>query len=222
MALHTVDLEIFNWGFLLKNKSFFNELFATYYKFSEGDLIKYKRIISTGCPSIEREAQFQSSTYLSDPVFGLIFNETILWTELLKSIYFKKSELLYVGNSRDEYSFEIDFDKIPMCPSEEVEKARNISSSSIFSSMDGDASDEQFINTLMRAIEMNEKKYTGIIEKTSFSKNEVFSIVDNGMSIYIANNGFYNYTLSYIKADIPSFSIPNFYKILLEEIGRDY
>lgn len=74
------------WYFLKENFSFFNQLFATHYPFTENELIKFQKIISVGSPYLTLD----SGAINCETNFGLIFNENIQWTEELKQIYYEE------------------------------------------------------------------------------------------------------------------------------------
>ena len=199
-----------NWSFILDNIDFFNQLLSTYHHFTESELIKFHEYISVGSPCSVREMRYDSGTVFEPTVFGLIFNTNINWTEKLKSIYYKESDLLYVGNSRDEYSFEIDFGNLPLSLSQEIENAKDYSQTSIISQY-GYSEDESYYDSLIQSIDDINYKYDGILSRINFDRQEILDIICGNITENIANKNFYLATISVIKNQIPNFSIEELY-----------
>ena len=202
-----------NWGFVLQNSDFMNQLFSTYHSFSENELITFHKIISLGSPSCEREFRFNEGSGFVPTVFGLIFNSTINWTEKLIKIYYKDPVFLYAGNSRDEYSVEIDFSKLPLSIEQEIENAKSISKYCIISN--AYSYDEDDYDSLSQSQKEIDEKYDRFLSKVNFELKEIIEIIENNMIEYIANKNFYLATLDILKNGIHNFSIGEFYNLPL-------
>ena len=210
-----------NWKYILNNFDFLNDLFSTYHSFSEMELIYFNEYISVGSPSVEREMPFDSGRVFKQTVFGLIFNTTIIWTDKLKSIYYKETEMLYVGNSIDEYSFEIDFSALPLSLFQEIEYAKTNSQNSIISCYSY-SEEEGYYDSLNKALDDIDKKYDGILGKVNFEDKDIIEIINNKEFENIANKNFYFSTINSIKNSVPNFSIHEFFERYKNRIQKAF
>lgn len=187
-----------SWDFLLEHCVFFNQLFSTYYPFTENELLRFQKIISIGSPYLSLD----SGSIHCHTIFGLIFNDTVQWTEKLKELYYEKPQVLYAGGSRDEYSFEIEFDQLPLNLIEELESIKSNLHEETF------IDDQGYCN-----LNLYNGYYDYILEKTEFSAFELTNIMQrDDKFLYIANRYVYLNYLKYIYEEIPDFSIEKFFE----------
>lgn len=184
-----------NWDFLLDNFKFYNQLFSTHYHFTENELIKLHSILSIGSPYLTLD----SGSIHCPTSFGLIYNNKIEWSEYLKNIYYKEPQLLYAGNRSDEYSFKIEFDKLPLSISDEFENTKSFSVDQLLSGHE----DTHEYNL--------EKYYNEILKKTKFRDKELYDIVANHEFEYIGNSYYYLACIELFKKEMPDFSVINYY-----------
>lgn len=198
-----------NWGFILDNFIFYNQLFSTHYPFTENELINLNSILSVGSPylTLDSGAIHCSTTY------GLIYNYKIKWTENLKNIYYVEPKLLYAGGSTDEYDYEIDFDKLPLSIINEFNKIKSIAKSQILSGYKY-SDEEGYYDALSDELDNSDKHYNEIIVTTKFSDFELCEIVTNNVFAYIGNKHFYSASIELIKKALPDFSVINYYSII--------
>lgn len=194
-----------NWDFIFEHKDFFNQLFSTYHYFSEKELIKFKEKLSVGSPFLVLDSvpiQFET-------IFGLIYNKEICWTDKLINLFYEKPYLIYAGD-KDEYSYEIDFKKLPLSISEELEHNKSVKINKLLDGY-GFSKEEGHYDELNNQIELLDKHYDDIFLKAVFFDNELIEIVKSKNSIYVVNKNFYSQLLKKLYSDIPHFSIDEFY-----------
>ena len=197
----------FNWKFILNHADYLNQLFSTYHEFSEDQLIKLKSKLFVGyINSIE----FTGET-LTSICFGLIFNKYIKWSKSLQELYYEKPMLVWAGDGTDEYSYEINFSKLPHSLREQAHDMRQIADSKIIRSLEYSEEKDayEYMNSLL--IE-NKNFYTEIIMSTDYSSQSILSIIENNQIEYITNQYFYNKVLHKIRNDISDFSVVEFYR----------
>jgi hypothetical protein len=201
-----------NWQYLFENQSYFNQLFATHYPFTENELLVYHPIISIGSP-----IYYLYDDIFSQTVFGLIFNDKVQWTEKLQELYYEKPQLIYAADS-DIYSFELKFNNLPLSINLELENTRSINQDQIISGY-GYSDEEGYYDNLNDELNNSDKCFDEILTKFEFSNLELDSIVTKENNIYIANYKFYQTFINCICNDMPDFSIPRFYeKLKIEQI----
>jgi hypothetical protein len=113
--------------------------------------------------------------------------------------------LLYAGSGIDEYSYEINFDELPLSLLNEIEIQKSILLGNTFDNYDGESEDE-----LQEDMERAEKYYNDLISKY-FNYNELIDIVKNNNNKYICNKHIYSQLLKILHSNIPDFSIDKFY-----------
>jgi len=187
-----------NWDFLLKNGDFFNQLFSSYFPFNENELSNHRDIISIGSPYLVMD----SGAIHCSTIFGLIFNKQIKWTDKLKELYYEEPRLLYAGSGTDEYSFTLDFDKLPLSFKDELESIKSNLHEETFVD-ENDFYDSNLYDTF----------YDYIFEKIEYNSFELIELLDRQDSfLYITNRHIYVNFLKNIKETISDFSINKFFE----------
>lgn len=194
------------------NIQFFLHLFATHFPFGEGQLLKYQKILPFGTEylSIDNRSDFS--------ITGLIYNKKIVWTDTLKNVYYRPSELLYVGESMDVYSRETDFSRYPI---------KHIDSLKQYYEFEIDRA----LNCCSNADEMEtccesiNSKCNSLSEKVNesyvFSNNELFEIIVNHNLVIASYRHFYRQIMALIEMNIEDFNLNNFLDDTLVEYNRN-
>jgi hypothetical protein len=198
----------FNWKFIFDNKDFFNQLFSTFYCFNENELDQYYGKIEVGSPYLDDKFHI-----IQDTKFGLIYNKKIVWTEHLKSKYYKQSELFTVTENADVYSYEINFDELPLEILDEMKHTEWFETKHTADEYGYRGENEEAYNELGESIYNIGKYYQNIIAKQHFTNIEIIEIIENNKKDYFFNNNFYDQVTIKLNADIKDFSIMKFYEI---------
>lgn len=196
-------LFILNWDILFKYKYFFNQFFSSFYSFTEAQLIDFCDKLIVGRPYLDLDDFYPNRT-----IFGLIFNENIIWTKKLKTIYYEKFKLLW-DDSKDLYPFEIKFDKLPLSIIEEIERVKSIQEVQIVNGHHGCS--EEDIYYLMYDLDDLEKSFSNILLKEDFSNEEILKVTTNNLKNYFGNRIFRERLIYKIHNDISDFNIEEFY-----------
>ncbi|WP_019986446.1 ATP-dependent DNA helicase [Rudanella lutea] len=195
-----------NWVFLLDKFEFYNQLFSTHYHFTENELIKLHSILSIGRPYLT----IDSGAIHCPTTFGLIYNNKIKWINHLKNLYYQEPRLLYAGGSTDEYSYNIEFDKLPLSINDEFEDIKSIARNQILSGYEY-SDKEGYYDHLPDELDSSDKYYNEILTKTKFSDFELYNIVANNVFEFTGNAHFYSASIELLKNAIPDFSVINYY-----------
>lgn len=196
----------FDWGFVFKFKSFFNQLFSTFYDFDENELDKYFGKLEIGSPHLTD--RFYT---IQDTIFGLLYNKKIKWTEFLKLKYYRRPELLRVTENADVYSFQIDFESLPLEILDEMESIKGFIELRILDGY-GYSEEENYYDQLNDDLKNLEKYYNNILSKSHFTGEEILNIIVKSENDYIFNSNFYFQVISKLNFDMEDFSIDEFYK----------
>lgn len=202
---------------LLENKEFFNQFFSTTYPFTEQQLFDFYGKLKVGHPSMI----IGSEGFRMDTIFGLIYNPRIRWTEKIQKLYYDEPRLLWAGSGKDEYSFDIKFNKLPLDIVEEVDGNKSVTQNIIiehygYGYNNGDSLD--FLEGMEDELEDVDKEFEKIFLGEKFSDEEILKIIKNNNVNYFCNQIFCESLKNKIFRDINIFSIEVFYsKIEINE-----
>lgn len=200
-------LFILSWDIIFEHKDFFNQFFSTFYSFSETQLIAFHGKLRVGSPYIDLLDDY----YLNlKTEFGLIFNKNINWTEKLKMIYYEDPRLLWAGGSEDVYSYDMEFDKLPLDINQELEKIKSIYQDQIMNEF-GYSEEEGYYDSLIKELDNLESNFNNILLGKDFSNEDIFKVITNNLKNYFGNEVFYETLINKIHRDINDFNIEGFY-----------
>jgi hypothetical protein len=211
-SVHT-NLENISWigneNFWSNNKLFFLGLFSTHYPFNEEQLKKYKNILPFGMEYTSKDER------TSFEIVGLIFNRNIVWTDDLQEIYYRPSELIYVGESRDVCSRESDFGRYPITYEDNLEEYRDFE---IYRALQCCSSAEEMIKC-HEEIDKECESLKEIVDKSyKFGNDELGKILTDRNTLIASYEHFYKQIMSLIEVFNSNFNIENF----LDEILMEY
>lgn len=199
-------LFILNWEIIFEHSDFFNQFFSTFYSFTEAQLIDFYGKLIIGSPYIDLRDDF----YLNlKTEFGLIFNRNIVWTEKLKMIYYEEPKLLWAG-SEDVYSFEINFDELPLDINEEIESIKSIYENQIINGY-GYSEEDGYYDSLSDELDNLEKSFSNVLLRKDFSNEVILKVITNNHKNYFGNRIFCERLIKKIHNDIIGFNIEVFY-----------
>jgi len=187
----------FDWSFIFEHKIFFNRLFSTFYPFNEHELDIYSEKLEIGSEMI-----FDDFYIIDDLRFGLIYNKNLTWTESLKSKYYKEPELVVTENA-DNYTYNIDFNKLPIEISQGI-----ISQDSYYYQLSYQSCEYEDYSESVRNSEEYKMK---LLEKVTFSDREIVQTIQKSKYSYFENRMYYDILYSKILRDLNDFSIAEFY-----------
>lgn len=198
----------FDWEFVFQNKDFFNQLFSTYYNFSEEELIELKGKLVLGNPVIEFEG------YNIFPNYGLIYNKTIRWTNNLILHYL--ADLRNITNVLLPYSghYEIQFVDLPLDSVQVLEEVKNVRQFLIINSYSY-SEDEEYYDSLDEELKNNDLNFYNILNQKEFSSSDLRNYITNlgDYKYYLSNISFCVNVFNKLVADIEDFKVYSFYSI---------
>ncbi|MHB0756963.1 hypothetical protein [Polaribacter sp. M15] len=197
-------LNKFSWYFLKNHYSYFNELFSTFNDFSEKELLNLSDKLELGRLKIYNEDFFYSPRK-----FGLIFNNNIEWTTVLKEKYYKKPKIVKTTKYVNIYSYEINFDSLPISIYTEMKNERNTIIIKSNEAYGGIMSDE-WVNNEIESIKAFHKMLN---EKSDFNDSTLYRIAENGNLNFFCNNDFYGKIFEKLNNDIKNFGVMKFYNM---------
>lgn len=206
---------LLTWKVLLMHSSFFNHFFSTFYEFNESQLNRYHKMLIIGRPSLFIGSDIGSL----DTVFGLIFNTNIKWTENLKKLYYYEPSLIYAGDGRDVYEYELEFDKLPESIDEEIKGIELSAEGAIIDSY-RDTENEEDYDNLGQELEHSISYYENIRTKENFTDSDILNIIEERNFCFWGNSKFRSTLINKLFRDISSFNVEDFYLKISENANR--
>lgn len=201
-----------NKDFWNNNKHFFLSLFSTHYPFNEEQLKKYKNILPFGMEYISTDEK------TSFEITGLIFNRNIVWTNNLKEIYYRPSELLYVGESIDVCRRETDFSRYPITFKDNLEEYKDFEISRALQC----CSNAEEMTECDEEIEKKYESLKEIVDKSyKFDNDELKKIITDFNILIASYEHFYKQIMSLFEMLNSNFNIENFLDEILKEYESD-
>ncbi len=200
-----------NWESLFQHQDFFNHFFSCYFPFHEADLLFFQHKIILGAPG-----GIPYSFGYSDTNYGLIFNKNNIWNQRTFSTFYREPQIIYAGNSIDEYSFELKLKQLPYNINNEIESKINLESNQLieqyrYISNEEGLRDESLYENLGNELKDIRLFYSRLKSQIDFDSEIIFNIINSNNQDYFCNEIFCAFLLNKIFADIDDFKIEKFY-----------